>query len=386
MAKNQVKKQQKFKKTSQNKSQQPVLRWEWAWGRDLSGYIGFWHRYLRNRIYAPFSYFERGKDVVVSGLYRDQGKKSRPIMHMGVIGTAVFVVVIAPAIFEESLPDAPGMMSNVLASSDDEISFYTMQAEEVRSMRGGSVTNYTVVEGDTLESIAAQYGLKKETIQWENNLKDKEEPDVGDTLRILPVDGIRHRVTKGETVASIGKIYGLEDAAVQAIVDYPFNDFVNDETFELAVGQYLMIPGGVKKQPTMPQATFARVQTPDAGTVSATGSFIWPASGVISQGYSFYHKAIDIAGSGPILAADSGVVTASGWDNTGYGNRVIVDHGNGSRTLYAHMRELSVTEGQSVNRGDVLGIMGTTGRSTGVHLHFEVRQDSVLLNPMDYLQ
>ena len=278
------------------------------------------------------------------------------------------------------------MMNNVWASADDDVSVYTMQADEVQSMRGGAVTNYQVNEGDTVESIAAQYGLKKETILWENNLKETDQLKTGDQLRILPVDGVRHRVTKGETVVSIVKIYGLEDAAVQAIVDYPFNDFVNDETFELAVGQYLMVPGGIKKQPSQPQATFARVMTPDAGTVSATGSFIWPAAGMISQGYSFYHKAIDIAGSGAILAADSGVVTASGWDTTGYGNRVIVDHGNGSRTLYAHMKALNVTEGQSVNRGDLLGEMGSTGRSTGTHLHFEVRQDSVLLNPLDYLK
>ncbi len=220
-------------------------------------------------------------------------------------------------------------------------------------------------------------------------MKEKAELKEGQELRILPVDGIRHRVAKGETIATIGKKYGLEGAAVQAIVDFPFNDFVNDETFELATGQYLMIPGGQKpKEAAAPTATFARVLTPDAGTVSATGDFIWPAAGMITQGYSFYHKAIDIAsgGGGPILAADSGVVTASGWDSSGYGNRVIVDHGNGSRTLYAHMRVLNVTEGQSVNRGDVLGEMGSTGRSTGTHLHFEVRQDSVLLNPMDYLK
>ena len=377
---------QKFKKSVHLPVKSGRQKHEWAWWADLRSYGNFWHRYLRNRIYAPFSVFEKGKDVVVGGLYRDQGKRSRSIMHIGVVATVVLVVVVAPAIFDESLPEGGMMMNNVLASADDDVSFYTMQAEEVRSMRGGAVTNYQVNEGDTVESIAAQYGLKKETILWENNLKETDQLKTGDQLRILPVDGVRHRVTKGETVVSIGKIYGLEDAAVQAIVDYPFNDFVNDETFELAVGQYLMVPGGIKKQPSQPQATFARVMTPDAGTVSATGSFIWPAAGMISQGYSFYHKAIDIAGSGAILAADSGVVTASGWDTTGYGNRVIVDHGNGSRTLYAHMKALNVTEGQSVNRGDLLGDMGSTGRSTGTHLHFEVRQDSVLLNPLDYLK
>ncbi len=355
---------------------------------DLSEYLDFWHRYLRMRVYTPFSYFEKGKDVVVGGLYNDRGKKSRPIMHIGVVATAFVVVTLGPRVFEETARHDAGMSSDVLAADADEVSFYTMQAEEVRALRGGEVTYHTVKDGETLESIAGQYGLKKETLMWENNLKEKATLNEGDKLRILPVDGIRHKVAKGETIESIGKKYGLEGAAVQAIVDFPFNDFVNDETFELAVGQYLMVPGGEKKTVAAPTATYARVLTPDAGTVSATGDFIWPAAGMITQGYSFYHKAIDIAngGGGPILAADSGIVTASGWDSSGYGNRVIVDHGNGSRTLYAHLRVLNVTEGQSVNRGDMLGEMGSTGRSTGTHLHFEIRQDSVLLNPMNYLR
>ncbi|MBQ6436438.1 peptidoglycan DD-metalloendopeptidase family protein [bacterium] len=373
---------EKKQKTSKIKSE----RWQLV--TDFGDYLNFWHRYLRNRIYQPFSVFEKGKDVVVGGLYKDRGRKSRPMIHVGVVLTAFFVVVVAPSIFEQTAENSDTISTNVLAASD-EVSFYTMQAEEVRQLRGGEVTKHVVKEGETLESIAQQYGLQKETIMWENSLKEKAELKEGQELRILPVDGIRHRVAKGETIATIGKKYGLEGAAVQAIVDFPFNDFVNDETFELATGQYLMIPGGQKpKEAAAPTATFARVLTPDAGTVSATGDFIWPAAGMITQGYSFYHKAIDIAsgGGGPILAADSGVVTASGWDSSGYGNRVIVDHGNGSRTLYAHMRVLNVTEGQSVNRGDVLGEMGSTGRSTGTHLHFEVRQDSVLLNPMDYLK
>lgn len=352
---------------------------------DLGDYVGFWHRYLKNRIYAPFSYFESAKNFVVGGLYRQRGKYSRPILHLGTIATIFGVFFLFPIIFEQDSSGAGGANKNVLGvASAEEVSFYTMQAEEVRQLRGGEVTIHTVQEGETLESVADQYGLKEETITWENNLAATAKLKAGQELRILPIDGVRHKVTKGETVNSIGKKYGLKDAAVQAIVDFPFNDFVNNETFELAVGQYLMVPGGVKQN--TPTATFASKLTPNAGTVSATGSFVWPASGVISQGYSFYHKAIDIAGSGSILAAESGTVTASGWDSSGYGNRVVVDHGNGSRTLYAHMSVLQVVVGQTVNKGDVLGQMGTTGRSTGVHLHFEIRQDSVLLNPLDYLR
>ncbi len=353
---------------------------------DFDGYVNFWYRYLKNRIYAPFSYFEKGKNVIVNGLYRQRGKYSKPILHLGTVGMIFVVVTVAPTIFNQTQNESGGANKNVLGvASAEEVSFYTMQAEEVRQLRGGEVTIHIVKEGETLESVAEQYGLQKETIMWENNLTAKATLKEGQELRILPIDGIRHKVAKGETVTSIGSKYGLKDAQVQAIVDFPFNDFVNNETFELAVGQYLMIPGGVKKQ-AAPTATYASKLTPNAGTVSATGGFVWPASGVISQGYSFYHKAIDIAGSGAILAADSGTVIASGWDNSGYGNRVMLDHGNGTKTLYAHMEVLQVVAGQTVNKGDVLGIMGSTGRSTGRHLHFEIRQDSVLLNPFDYLK
>ncbi len=368
----------KLKKTLQRQSDLLV---------DFGEYLDFWHRYLKNRIYSPFSYFEKAKDTVVNGLYRQRGKYARPILHVGTIATMFLVVIIAPTLFNKVGNESGGANKNVLGlASAEEVSFYTMQAEEVRQMRGGEITIHTVKEGETIENIAEQYGLKQETIIWENNLTDKQKLREGQELRILPVDGIRHKVLKGETVASIGKKYGLQDAQVQAIVDFPFNDFVNNETFDLAVGQYLMVPGGVKQKASMPIATYASKLTPNAGAVSATGGFVWPASGVISQGYSFYHKAIDIAGSGSILAADSGTVVASGWDNSGYGNRVVVDHGNGKRTLYAHMAVLQVVVGQTVNKADVLGVMGSTGRSTGRHLHFEIRQDSVLLNPLDFLK
>lgn len=353
---------------------------------DLGGYFNFWHRYLKSRIYAPFSYFEKGKDVIVNGLYRQRGKYAKPILHVGTIATIFLVVTIAPSILSQNSQETGGANKNVLGmASAEEVSFYTMQAEEVRQMRGGETTIHVVKAGETLESVAEQYGLKKETVAWENDLAETAKLKEGQELRILPVDGIRHKVLKGETVASIGKKYGLQDAQVQAIVDFPFNDFVNNETFELATGQYLMVPGG-RKQKAAPTATYASRLTPNAGTVSATGGFVWPASGVISQGYSFYHKAIDIAGSGAILAADSGMIVASGWDSSGYGNRVMVDHGNGTKTLYAHMEVLQVVEGQTVNKGDIIGIMGSTGRSTGRHLHFEIRRDSVLLNPLDYLK
>ncbi len=354
---------------------------------DFFLFINFCHRYIKNRIYVPFSFFESVKDLIVVGLYKDRGKKSKPIMHMATMMLAFAVVMGAPLIFERVEHYGSQTNKGVLAANSEEISFYTIQAEEVKKLRGGEVTTHLVQKDQSLEDIAEQYGLRAETILWENNLKNKNEIKEGSALKILPIDGVRHKVAKGETIWTIGKKYGLDQLQAQAIIDFPFNDFLNDETFELAVGQFLMVPGGVKPQEkAAPKPTYASVMTPSAGAVSATGSFVWPAAGRITQGYFFYHKAIDIAGSGAILAVDSGTVVASGWDPSGYGNKAVVDHGNGLLTLYAHMSALSVSAGQTVNRGDVLGQMGSTGRSTGVHLHFEVRQGSVLLNPLNYLR
>jgi murein DD-endopeptidase MepM/ murein hydrolase activator NlpD len=264
----------------------------------------------------------------------------------------------------------------------------TIPSEGVLEYRGGEIVDYDVQSGETLSTIAEKFGLQVDTILWANGLDNvKVKIKEGQTLKIPPVDGVIHKVKKGETVYSIAKKYSTNP---QGMVDYPFNEFTNDETFAVAIGQVLMVPDGVMPQPEVaPASTIAKVLTPDAGAVSALGAFVWPASGGISQEYRFYHKAIDIANrsGGPVLAADSGRVTVAGWpDNSGYGNRVMIDHGNGYVTLYAHMSKVSVSPGQSVNRGDVIGYMGSTGRSTGVHLHFEIRAGGSLQNPLNFLK
>lgn len=355
---------------------------------DLAEFFAFLRLYIKLRGYKWFSGFEGGKDVVVDLLYRQRGKYSRPFLHFGTIGLVFVVITLGPFILaraeEENQRQAAG---GVLTSNAYGNSFNTLQAEEVKQYRGGEVTEYVVQEGDTVSSIAQKYGLEPSTILWENNLTAQSKLKPGQTLRILPVDGIRHKVQRGETIYTIAKKYGLDESSAQAIVDYPFNEFLNDETFELATGQYLMVPGGIKAEAAAPQRTVARF-TPDAGAVAATGNFVWPASGQISQGYAFYHKGIDIAsrGAGAILAADAGTVAIAGWDSSGYGNRVIIDHGNGMSTLYGHLSAIQVQSGQRVNRGDVIGQMGSTGRSTGTHLHFEIRQGGVLLNPLGLLR
>ncbi|MCL4387367.1 M23 family metallopeptidase, partial [Patescibacteria group bacterium] len=156
----------------------------------------------------------------------------------------------------------------------------------------------------------------------------------------------------------------------------------------LAIGQILTVPDGVKpsEKPTAPRI---RQITPDAGTVVASGTFAWPVSGSITQNFAWYHKGTDIANRNApdVLAADAGKVIVAGWpDGYGYGNRVIIDHQNGYKTLYAHLSRIYVVPGQTVARGAAIGKMGSTGRSTGTHLHFEVTREGSYLNPLSVLR
>jgi len=358
---------------------------------DLKDYFVFLRRYSRVRGYTIFSRFEKGKDAVVDVLYKKRGKYSRPFLHFGVVSLGFLVITIGPLVLSRVDQSEGGEISSgVMQATANNDSFYTAQAEEVRQFRGGEVINHSVQDGETISSIAARYSLEPSTVLWENDLTEKSKIKPGQELKILPVDGVKHKVARGETIYSVGKKYDLDENQVQAIIDYPFNEFLNDETFELATGQYLLVPGGIKKDTAIARSVrYSPVLTPDAGTVTASGNFIWPASGRITQGYRFYHKAIDIANKagGAVLAADSGTVTVAGWvDGYGYGNRVIINHGNGFVTLYAHMRSVQVRQGQRVNRGDLIGQMGSSGRSTGVHLHFEIRRGGAFDNPLSYLK
>jgi len=360
---------------------------------EISEFFQFVRRYIRQRGYRFFVRFERAKDVIVDLLYRQRGKYARPFLHFGTIALVFLVITFGPFLLQTAEKEQQEQQSrSILGTANAQgDSFKTLQAEEVKQFRGGEIINYAVQDGDTLSSIAEKYGLQVSTIIWENNLDEKAKLKPGQELRILPVDGVRHKAQRGETIFSIGKRYGLEDEAeAQRIVNYPFNEFLNDETFELATGQYLMIPDGVKPTVAAPRpvSRFASRLTPDAGSVTATGSFVWPASGRITQGFRFYHKGFDIAnkGGGAILAADSGTIAAASWDGSGYGNRIMINHGNGQVTLYGHLSLIQVQVGQRVNRGDVIGQMGSTGRSTGVHLHFEIRQGGILIDPGGFLK
>ncbi|MBI2010374.1 MAG: peptidoglycan DD-metalloendopeptidase family protein [Candidatus Chisholmbacteria bacterium] len=354
------------------------------WWREIGTFLAFVYLYARKRAFRAWRRFEFGKGILVEGLYQQRGKYARPFTHSGMVGLVMVGITMGPLIINQ-FPDAAateGERSSLILGQTA-IQAQTVLSEKPRA----EVVDYTVAEGDTLSSVAEKFGVSLETVLWANDLTAKSTIKPGTTLAIPPVTGVVHKVGRGETIYSIAKKYDVE---AQNIVNWPYNSYANDETFALAVGQVVVVPDGVMPEaapPTSPR--YIARKTPDAGAVTATGQFVWPTQGTISQQPVWYHMALDISNRGApdILAADSGTVILAGWpDGGGYGNRIIIDHGNGYETLYAHLSGVYVSSGQTVSRGTAIGKMGSTGRSTGTHLHFEVRKDGVLMNPWGYLQ
>lgn len=261
------------------------------------------------------------------------------------------------------------------------------------TVRSGIIT-YSVQAGDNVETIAQRFGLLPTTIVWSNR-EVEDNPDilkVGQQLNILPLDGVWYTVQSDDTLSSIA---GKFKAKVDDILTAPLNDLAAGAN--LLPGQQIVIPGGVK--PFVAKVVEAPRQSgkaaPKAGAAysgpapnfAAGGNFGWPTNGYISQGFWYGHRGIDIANAIgiPVAAADGGYVSYAGWSNAGYGYMVMIDHGNGFATLYGHLSQWYVDPGQAVGRGQVIGAMGSTGNSTGPHLHFEVRYGGVPQNPLVYL-
>jgi len=244
-----------------------------------------------------------------------------------------------------------------------------------------AVITYTVEAGDTVFGIAEQFDISPETIMWSNGDLEFHPDDltIGQVLNILPVSGVYHQVAAGETVESIAKKLSVQPAA---ILEDPLNVIAAD--FKLSAGQMLVVPGGEK--PYVPRYV-NHYSGPIPATSRGSGNFGWPVSGYITQGYWSLHRALDIgAATGtPVYAADSGYVVYAGWDNSGYGNLIILDHGNGYLTYYAHLSSIGVAFGTSVGKGQKIGLVGSSGRSTGSHLHFEIHYQGVQRNPAGFL-
>ena len=244
------------------------------------------------------------------------------------------------------------------------------------------IITYVVQAGDIVGTIARKFDISEDTLCWANG-RLADNPDylrVGQHLYILPIDGVLHIVEKGDTLEAIAKAY---KAKVEDIIAFEPNGL--SESPILIEEQALVVPKGSK--PYVPRTVVAWQGTSPKGAKEGTGAFVWPATGVLTQKFWAQHQAIDIGWSEgtPVIASDAGYVCKAGNDPSGYGRYVIIDHGNGFQTLYSHFKVYYVEVGQSVSKGATIGLMGSTGRSTGPHLHFEIRKNGVKVNPLNYL-
>jgi murein DD-endopeptidase MepM/ murein hydrolase activator NlpD len=262
---------------------------------------------------------------------------------------------------------------------------FTIIPEKTRQ----EVQAYSVQAGDTVLGIASKFKLRPETIQWSNPAIEQN-PDllrIGDQLNILPVDGVLYTVRAGDTLSSLASRFKI---TADQIVAFEANGLADAST-PLVVGDQIVLPGGIKPAASPRQAAAAYTATTavaPSDALKGSGAFGWPTSGSISQNYWGGHPAIDIASrtGASVKAADDGyVVLAGGGWNGGYGNHVIIDHGNGFTTLYAHMNTIFVKAGENVSMGQQIGTVGNTGNSTGPHLHFEIRYQGYPRNPYSFL-
>ena len=366
-----------------------------------------------------------------------EGENGKRIATMGGVVLLVVIVVLGMRVFYLSAQNSSGgyavFAEDSTAIGTEESQTGTSEGSlempsfvgDLPSLQGGiqrvallhtsiptrarvDVLVYTVEQGDSLFAIAETFGLKPETVLWGNFDTLADNPHTlqpGQKLNILPVNGTYHEWREGENLIKVSEYYGVDPLD---IIQWPGNhidiyDFdMDNPSFD--PGKMLIVPGGKRELVdygppaiTRDNPAIAATYGPGhCGTVYqgsvGVGVFIWPTTERWIVGYDYNpganHPAIDIAGSvgSPVWASDNGVVVYSGWSNYGYGYLVVIDHGNGWQTLYAHLNSISVGCGQSVNQGQGIGGLGSSGNSSGAHLHFAMIYVGTKVNPWNFLQ
>ncbi|MBI4300385.1 MAG: M23 family metallopeptidase [Chloroflexi bacterium] len=302
--------------------------------------------------------------------------------------------------FDKTSQEEPNFLVSAMSAAPSEAKTAEPAAQE-KPAEEKRPTVYTVAGGDTLSAIGRRFGITQETIIWANSLTNSDFVKVGQELKIPPIDGVIYKVEKGDTLASIADDYGVEP---EAIIGFRSNGLSNPNF--LVVGKELMIPGGRVKPKPQPQPKVAPQPQPAQVAVAAQqpavqpkpapapalarsggSGFSWPTTGPIFTYFSWNHEGIDISPpyGTPVYASRDGVVVETvklGWS---YGWYILVDHGDGYKTRYSHLSEFDVGVGEQVARGQLIGRVGNTGRSTGPHLDFRITKNGVEVNPLDYL-
>lgn len=344
---------------------------------------------------------ESAKNTTVEFLMQKRGRFQKHVWHSSMLGLASIGVLTSGVLGGDSMvassfPGVGGEDPRTIQTFDPNaagvslealINFKTLVSEKPRS----EIIEYEVQSGETVSQIAQKFNIDTDTIKWANDLSSVNSVKPGQKLKILPVSGVAHTVKSGDTLEAVAKKYSVDS---QGIIQFPFNDIPDD--FKLTPGQVIIIPDGVPPETKAPSKPKIQPQYlgkgPSSPSFSAPGggSFVWPT---VSQGISTYfawwHPGIDLPNRSapPVVSSDGGTIVVAGWpDSYGYGNRVVVDHGNGYQTLYAHLSNVYVSNGQKVSRGQAIGQMGSTGRSTGTHLHFEIRYKGIAVNPLAILK
>jgi LysM repeat protein len=284
--------------------------------------------------------------------------------------TSQTMALIKPTILEGTTKSSEDQENDLTLSLDAVSGPLRLATEDIDFPLSDEVSVYEVKKGDTLTDVAKLFNVSINTIVWANSLKSKVITP-GDTLVILPITGIKHTVKKGDTVATIAKKYRADKDDIAQ-----YNGVLVDAS--LAQGETIIVPDGEIEAIKTPKAKSSTSKVLNKYATTAPGGFlVRPVlGGRRSQGIHG-HNGIDIAATPgtPVLASGSGrvIVAKMGGYNGGYGNMIIISHDKGIQTVYAHLQNIYVSQGATVSQGQTIGEVGNSGRSTGPHLHFEVR-------------
>lgn len=327
------------------------------------------------------------KSFVVRKMIWSRGRLGRPIVTSFVMGVAFMVFMVGEVFNSSRYVNSQEIDPDYLASVTDIIPQRTTAITTVPESRKRSEPfAYVIEDGDTLSSIGNKFKISVDALKYVNSLTDYSVLKVGNELVIPPVTGLIHTVERGDTLGSIANKYAV---APQAIADF---NYILD-TSSLEIGSELVIPDAkIPQNIVIPSPSYlapipAATIDPNAGG----GWCIWPTSTrIITQYFSWYHNGLDIAtpfgaGMPPLYACSGGTITRAGWDPFGLGLHVKIDHGNGYETVYGHMSRVDIGYGDSVSQGQVIGLMGNTGRSTGPHVHFTINYNGASQNPLNYV-